>query len=71
MQKGIFRLIGFVLLMLGGVSLVLSLVGVRLTFLSWMDKIDPLFGFVMKIVMIIAGIIIASLSMTDWTQKND
>jgi hypothetical protein len=40
-------------------------VGVKLTFLTWLD-INPLFGFVVKLLMIVGGIVLAVLSNTNW-----
>ena len=69
MNKGILALIGFSLFITGLVAVVLNLVGVQLSFLVWMDDIGRLFGFVMKLVMIILGAIIIVLSQTDWKEE--
>lgn len=65
MNKNIQTTIGFLLLLFGTLSIVLSLVGVKLTFLTWLD-INPLFGFVVKLLMIVGGIVLAVLSNTNW-----
>ena len=70
MKKGIYTLIGFLLFILGGSALVLSLVGVQLSFLTWIDAAGGLIGFVLRIVMLIGGIVIAVLSVTDWEKEN-
>ena len=65
-NKGIITLVGFLLAGLGFLALVLSVVGVKLSFLAWIDKPGPLFGFVTRLVMIITGIIIVYLAQTDF-----
>lgn len=69
MQKTIFTLLGFILFLFGFLSLVLSLVGVQFAFLAWLDKPSPLFGFIARIVMILAGVIMVSLAQTDWERE--
>ncbi len=55
-------LVGFLLFLLGFTALTLSLVGIQWSFLSWIDRISPLFGFVTKILMIIVGIAMAAMA---------
>lgn len=50
-------------------AVVLSLVGVQLSFLVWLDNISTLFGFVAKLLMVIGGIVIIVLAQTDWSQE--
>ena len=69
-MKGIYSLIGFILFILGFVALSLSLVGIRLSFLSFLDRISPLFGFVIKLLMIVGGIVMVILARTDWEKEN-
>ncbi len=57
---------GFLLFILGFSALVLSLVGVQLAFLTWLDAPGRLFGFLMKILMVVAGIVVVYLASTDW-----
>ncbi|MCB0550348.1 MAG: hypothetical protein KDD19_22455 [Phaeodactylibacter sp.] len=66
MNKGIFSLLGFLLAALGFLSIVLSLVGVQFSFLTWLDSFGRLFGFVAKLVMIIAGILILHIAQSDF-----
>lgn len=65
--KGLITLVGFLLAGLGFLALVLSVVGVKLSFLTWIDKPGPLFGFVSRLIMIVAGIIIVYLAQTDFS----
>ena len=71
MKKGIYTLIGFLLFIIGGTALVLSLVGVKLSFLLWIDAAGGLLGFIIRIVMMIGGIVIAVLSTGNWRQEDD
>ena len=66
MNKGIFSLFGFLLAGLGFLSIVLSLVGVQFAFLTWLDSFGRLFGFVAKLIMIIAGILILYIAQSDF-----
>lgn len=65
MNKTIQTALGFLLLLFGALSIVLSLVGIKLTFLVWLD-VNPLLGFVIKLLMIIAGIVLAVLAKSNW-----
>ena len=71
MKKGIFTLIGFLLFIIGGTALVLSLVGVKLSFLLWIDAAGGLLGFIIRIVMMIGGIVIAVLSTGNWQEDDE
>ncbi len=68
MKRGLLTLLGFVLFMLGFSALVLSLVGVQLAFLTWLDAPGRLFGFVARLVMIILGVVLVVLDNTDWKE---
>lgn len=67
--KGLFTLLGFMLFLFGFTSLMLSLVGVRYSFLAWLDNIGSLFGFVVKLLMVVGGLVIAILARTDWDRE--
>ncbi len=60
-------LVGFLLAGTGLLALFLSLVGVQLSFLVWIDRPGPLFGFVTRLVMIIVGFILIYLAQTDFS----
>ncbi len=70
-MKGIYSLIGFLLFIIGFVALSLSLVGINLSFLSFLDRISPLFGLIIKLLMIVGGIVIVILARTDWEKENN
>ena len=65
-HKGWWTLLGFVLLMIGFLALVLSLVGIQFAFLTWMDAIGPLFGFVMRILLMLVGVVIIYMAQSDF-----
>ncbi|HMG14394.1 MAG TPA: hypothetical protein VK590_03035 [Saprospiraceae bacterium] len=70
-MKGIYSLIGFLLFITGFVALSLSLVGINLKIISFLDRVSPLFGFVMKLLMIVGGIVMVILARTDWEKENN
>jgi len=62
MNKGLISIIGFLLFLLGGLSLVLSLIGVNLTYLRWLENLGLLWSFLIKILMIVTGIAMVYVS---------
>ena len=69
MNKPIFTLLGFLLFLFGFLSLVLSMIGVQLSFLTWLDLAGPLAGFLARIGMVLAGVIIVVLGQTNWAKE--
>ncbi|MCG8329225.1 MAG: hypothetical protein MI974_16135 [Chitinophagales bacterium] len=65
-NKGIFSLVGFLLAGIGFISIVLSLIGAELSFLTWLDSLGRLVAFLIKIVMILLGIVIVYLAQSDF-----
>lgn len=70
-NKGWLTLLGFLLAGTGLFALVLSLVGIKLSYLTWIDVPGPLFGFVFRLLMIVAGIVIIFLTQTDFDGEED
>jgi len=64
-NKGLAALVGFILAGLGFLSIILSMIGLKFTFLTWIDAGGSLLGFVVKIAMILAGFVIMYLSLTN------
>lgn len=62
-------LLGFLLFIFGITSIIMSLVGVRWVFLSWLEAGGPLLAFVLKIIMSIGGVLIVVLARTNWEQE--
>lgn len=50
--------LGFILFLMGAVSLSINLVGLKFSFLAWIDNFGQLPSFAIKLAMIIVGIII-------------
>lgn len=65
-NRGLITLVGFLLAGTGFLALILSLVGLQLSFLTWIDAPGRLFGFVVRLVMIIVGIVIIYLAQTNF-----
>ena len=65
-NKGIITLFGFILVALGFLALVLSLVGVKISFLLWIDRPGALFGFLFRILMILGGFTIMYIAQTNF-----
>ncbi|MFT5166771.1 MAG: hypothetical protein ACI8P3_002003 [Saprospiraceae bacterium] len=68
-KKGIYAFIGFSLFIIGFLALFLMLVGVQLSFLTWIDAPGRLIGFLIRVGMILSGAIIIFLSQTDWRKE--
>jgi hypothetical protein len=69
-KKDIWLLVGFLLFILGGSALILSLVGVQLRMLTFIDGFGGLAGFVIRLLMIIGGIVIAVLSRQNFQEED-
>ncbi len=66
MKKACWMTFGFLLFLFGFSALTLSVVGVKLSFLTWIDAPGALFGFLVRILMIVGGIVTVYLTSTDW-----
>ncbi len=71
MKRGIIALIGFLIFATGLLALLLSLVGIQFSFLTWIDKPSPMFGFLMRLAMIIVGLIIFYLAQTNFGSEQE
>jgi len=60
---------GTIMMVLGFLSLVLSLVGVKLSFLVFIDAGGRLLGFVMRLLMIVLGVVSVALAQTNWKEE--
>ncbi len=67
-RKGLWSLIGFLLMGLGLMSLIFSMVGMQFAFMQWIDVAGRMAGFLFRLVMIIAGIVILYLASTDFEE---
>jgi hypothetical protein len=71
MKKALWITTGFLLFINGFLALVLMAVGVKLSYLTWIDKPGPIFGFIIRILMIVGGIITVYLTATDWRKQDE
>lgn len=69
MKKALYTLLGFLFFIFGFLSLMLSMIGVQLTFMIWLDAPGRLFGFVARLLIVIGGIVIVALANTDWERE--
>lgn len=67
--KTILTIIGFLAAGTGLLSLILNLVGLKLSFLQWMDAGGRLLGFVLQLVLSIVGFILIYFGQTDLSQE--
>ncbi|MBK6950437.1 MAG: hypothetical protein IPH16_22300 [Haliscomenobacter sp.] len=65
-NKNTLTSIGFGLIVLGFLSLLLSLVGLKFAFLAWMDEPSRLFGFTLRLVMVLSGFVLVYLAQTNY-----
>lgn len=69
-MKGILTLVGFLMFMTGIIGLTLSLVGVRLSILSFIEANNPMLGFLFKLFLCVTGIVLVAIVRTDWQKEN-
>jgi hypothetical protein len=62
MQKPIVTVIGFVIFLLGMLSIILTLVGLNLQVLGFLYHIGPGFAFLVYLIMVMTGGIIMYMS---------
>ena len=60
-------MIGFLLFLYGMLALVLSLIGVKLSFLTWIDANGALLGFIIRLLMVMMGLVIVYVVRTDFS----
>lgn len=70
-SRAIWSIVGFFLFLFGFLAVVLSLVGLKLSFLTWIDAPGKIFGFIARFVMIVAGIMIIYFTRTDWREDEE
>ena len=62
-------LLSFLLVVLGITSVLLQMLGISWYFLSFLDLPGRLFAFVIKVLMVLAGVLIAVFANTDWEKE--
>lgn len=69
MNRTVVTVIGFLLFLSGMYSLVVSLVGAKVSYLLWLDYFGQLGSFLIKLLMIMVGMIMIYLSRTNWREE--
>ena len=64
-KKTFFTILGFVIFALGFLALIMSLVNLKLSILSFIDKPGRTFGFVVRLVMIFGGMVMLYVARTE------
>lgn len=59
-------LVGFVLVTLGISALALSFVGLRFSFLIWLDAPGRFFGFAVRVLMVVFGFLLVYIAKSDF-----
>lgn len=62
-------IIGFVLLFLGVMTLFLNVVGVDFILLEWLYRWNVTVSFIVRLLMIMAGIVLIYIGQTDWSRE--
>jgi hypothetical protein len=70
-NKGLFSLIGFTLFLLGFTSLILSMVGIKLYPLLWLDYFSPVVRLLIRLTMGIGGIVLVFFARSDEYSHDD
>ena len=71
MNKNFLTSLGFMLFMLGAVSILISMVGLQISFLKWIDDIDRGLGLFIKLLMLVFGALLAFFSKIDLSKEDD
>lgn len=59
-------LVGFLLVTFGVAALALSLIGLRFTFLTWIDAGGHQLGFIIRLLMVVVGFVLVFLAKSDF-----
>jgi len=70
-MKGWYSLIGFVLFVGGVLALVMSLIGVKLAPLVWIDNWGLAVGGLIRVALILGGLLMVYLSRSDWRDLDE
>jgi uncharacterized membrane protein len=67
--KNLLTILGFVLVVTGFLSMIVSVVGLKFSFLLFLESWGSLVGFVLKLLIIMIGFILTYLSQTNFSGK--
>lgn len=60
---------GYLLFTLGITSVIMELVGTHWYFLAWLEQMGRLASFIIKILMLMAGVLTIVFARTDWERE--
>ena len=63
-RSSVLSIIGFILLMIGFLSLVMKMVGVHFSFLFWLENLGGLAAGLIRLLMILVGFLLIYVSRT-------
>jgi len=67
-MKSVYSIGGYVLFVLGFLSILFSLVGIKLSFLAWIDNFSTVISLLIKIGMLLGGLIMMYMSRLDHSE---
>ena len=68
-MKVLGTFVGFLMMIYGFLSLILSVAGLQFSYLTFLDIPGKTFGFLMRILMVLVGTVIIVMSRTDWERE--
>lgn len=70
-KKAVFSVLGFCMLAVGFLGLGLNLVGLGLWPTIYIDRWNPLLGFVLKLALIVGGVVLLAITRIDWKRERE
>jgi len=67
--KNLITIVGFLLVITGFLSMIVSVVGLKFSFLLFLESWGSLVGFVIKLFIILTGFILTYLGQTNFSGK--
>ena len=65
-KKDLYTLIGFLMFVIGLTSIIFNIVGVEWVILKWLSHFNAMFGFLLKLLMVVGGLVIIYLNKVNW-----
>ena len=65
-NRGMLTIIGFIFFIIGFTSLFLMMIGIQYSFLTWIDTLGKLPGFLIRLALIIGGFIMVAADGIEW-----
>jgi hypothetical protein len=67
--KNLLTILGFLLVVTGFLSMIVSVVGLKFSFLLFLESWGSLVGFVLKLLIIMTGFVLTYLGQTNFSGK--